>query len=279
MIQRTIHFTPQQYKNFQARAGRVFVARCSFAQVQAEVRRASTIAELERIALQFDMCDYCDFKRFHPDFARTLVEALASVLYRYPRLRAKMSFVGSKDGLIFVLQKLAVLDDYYVRRFALNDVCSDKDLEYMASSGLIMIDNTTYERIPGAGNVLAQALTLHGLLDAMLLDEEDFGLFGYARTKRDLADGSQPQGCTAPISIFYHEVGHLLDYLCGVNSDPTFRRYYEGFSKDQIKRGVSEYAATNAYEFFAEAFAEYMCSPGPRPIARYVGEYIQRKYK
>ena len=45
-------------------------------------------------------------------------------------------------------------------------------------------------------------------------------------------------------------------------------------TKNDIKEALSEYAATNQSEFFAEAFSEYLNNPNPREVARKVGELL-----
>ena len=44
--------------------------------------------------------------------------------------------------------------------------------------------------------------------------------------------------------------------------------------RDFIKQHISEYAADNAKEFFAECFAEYVMSDNPREAASFFGEVI-----
>lgn len=69
-----------------------------------------------------------------------------------------------------------------------------------------------------------------------------------------------------------HEYGHALsDYISNamVYDDKTALDYWEWYrslSKDEIRKGLSIYAATNRAEFEAECFAELMF-PNPRPLA------------
>lgn len=48
---------------------------------------------------------------------------------------------------------------------------------------------------------------------------------------------------------------------------------------DGIRKGLSEYALKSTAEFIAEAFAEYMCTPTPRPTAATVGSLLDSVYK
>ena len=280
MIQRQIALTSQQYDNYRRRSTRVFSPIRPQATLLAEINAAKTPVQVASIVLNNRLCDDCDFADFDLSFTRSLATALVSVSYHFPKIRAKLGYVGSKKGFLSALQKFAVADRSVIRRYELTNVCSDRDIAAIAADGIIMIDKTHYGRTGGKGNILAEAFSLHNMIEALMLDEEDFGGSGYKKTCRDLAFGhDHPKGCEDPVSVVYHELGHLLDYLCGINGDPSFRGYYEGFSKDRIKRELSDYAATNAYEFFAEAFTEYMCSQKPREIACRVGVYLEDKYK
>lgn len=88
-----------------------------------------------------------------------------------------------------------------------------------------------------------------------------------------------PIGCDTVKSIFDHEIGHQLDSLLSIRSDSEFIAYYGGLSRDDVKSGLSGYAASNDAEFIAEAWSEYQNNPNPRAHAQFVGDLIMRKYK
>ena len=88
-----------------------------------------------------------------------------------------------------------------------------------------------------------------------------------------------PIGCDTVKSIFDHEIGHQLDSLLSIRSDSEFIAYYGGLSRDEVKSGLSGYAASNDAEFIAEAWSEYQNNPNPRAHAQFVGDLIMRKYK
>ena len=76
----------------------------------------------------------------------------------------------------------------------------------------------------------------------------------------------------------YHELGHLLDDMCGLSENAEFKTYYESLTVGDIKYGLSEYACTSPKEFIAEAFAECMCNLMPRRIAMQVGKLMDTAY-
>lgn len=100
--------------------------------------------------------------------------------------------------------------------------------------------------------------------------------------------GYHPQG-TDFNAIIVHEMGHAVDnyysrannenYSWDMKKEISFymNRSGKSLSVDAVKTGLSEYATYNEREFFAEAFAEYVCSPNPREIAMKVGQTLDRK--
>jgi hypothetical protein len=67
-------------------------------------------------------------------------------------------------------------------------------------------------------------------------------------------------------AVMIHEYGHAVMNDMKLWSDSAFHKYFASLTHDEIAVGVSEYAATNAQEFFAECFTE-IHMPNPRPIA------------
>ena len=54
--------------------------------------------------------------------------------------------------------------------------------------------------------------------------------------------------------------------------------WYKSLSKDEIRKGISDYATANRGEFEAECFAELQM-PNPRPIAVKFKEYLDEVIK
>jgi hypothetical protein len=113
-----------------------------------------------------------------------------------------------------------------------------------------------------------------------------------AAWKRCVESGLHPSG-TSSYSAIVHEFGHAVDHLItrrGNMFDPKYigkdatastairKSVYKklGISDGDVASGLSSYATMNDKEFVAEAFAEYVTSPTPRPIAVAVGEEIEK---
>lgn len=107
------------------------------------------------------------------------------------------------------------------------------------------------------------------------------------RYEKDVISKFHPEG-TDYNSIIVHELGHgLLSYIQKTYkiSGPDIRANVlkrVGIKQKDVKEYLSEYAMAKpreAHEFFAEAFAEYMTSKNPRPLAREFGKEIEKILK
>jgi hypothetical protein len=113
-----------------------------------------------------------------------------------------------------------------------------------------------------------------------------------AAWQRCVESGLHPSG-TSSYAAIVHEFGHSVDHIItrkGDMFDPKYigkdatastaikKSVYKklGISDGDVASGLSSYATMNDKEFVAEAFAEYVTSPTPRPIAVAVGEEIEK---
>lgn len=263
------------------RASRVFLKCHDENHIVWQLNNASDIVEVEQIAMQNGVCDYCSLVDLNLESAVTLVRIATHISFLFPKIRSRMCFLGSKAGYRNALRSLCLLDREIIKKFRIQHICSDKAIINMSSDVLIMIDNVNYDG--KKDNVLAQAFTIRGLLDAIILDESDFRGLNYRRLTNQLKDyvafGCYPKGCDTVDALIYHEFGHLLDALVGLSENEAFISYYNSFDKLQIAKNLSQYATINIREFFAEAFSEYMCNKNPRSIAVYAGKFLEKLYQ
>ena len=111
-----------------------------------------------------------------------------------------------------------------------------------------------------------QSLSADSTLDeAIQLREQKLALYA-----KRTAEGKKPRYLAGLAygneATMIHEYGHAIMNDKQLWSDSAFHEYFASLSHDEIAADVSEYAATNIDEFFAECFTE-IHMPNPRPIA------------
>lgn len=80
-----------------------------------------------------------------------------------------------------------------------------------------------------------------------------------------------------------HEMAHQLDKMLGISNEPNIQRLFDSRTKLELTNELSSYSwdntTKNKYaEMIAEGWSEYLNNPNPRPIAKEIGETIERKY-
>lgn len=227
---------------------------------------------------KYDLCDLYDFSGLHISVAKMLVKCVIKVSYRYPRLRSRMNFIGSRKGFLSLLERLADCDISTVKRLGIQYIADDDLIRGLSETSKKLIEMSS----SGDGNVLAQAITVMGILDGIILDEQDFGSRELHQARVELenavATGQSPQGCASVEAVVYHEIGHLLDYLCDISENDEVLAEFSSCSADEITEALSYYASTSIQEYLAEGFAESMANPLPRKTARQILSYFDNAY-
>ncbi len=273
--------TPEQARRLNQRNEREFLPSTAERNLITTVEAAYDIREIERILMNNKLCDYADFSGACIEASVMFAKVMIKTSYRFPKIRSRFCFVGTRLGYMSTMQKLCENNRAVMRQFEIEDICPTQTIIELACNALMMLHNTPYNGM--GANVLATAFSFGGILDALVIDEADFNQLGYQRLSAHLRNqelsGQAPKGCGKPASVIYHECGHLLDYLCKMTDDIAFINFFRSFSYADIVRNVSQYGTTSIQEFFAEAFSEYMCSYAPRETARSVYHFITQKYR
>lgn len=258
---------------------RSFYVRCKKERLLYDIDNAGSYIELEEIARKNYLCDACEFSDINLYGVKRLLKVVVEILYKYPRLRSKLCFIGTHYGMEKLLISLENGDESALCSFNLQYICTSENAKNLGQFFHKMLTDL----ISRHEGYIATAMSAFGLFDAVLLDRNDYEGYAYlqfiSNLRRDEEEGFHPEGCHVPESVVYHELGHLLDEMCGLSGDPDFKSFYGSLDRDDIGNGLSEYALESPAEFIAEAFAEFMCNPAPRPIASKVGELLDEAYK
>lgn len=111
---------------------------------------------------------------------------------------------------------------------------------------------------------------------------KDFDSF-VASKIRQVETKWKPKGTGSIKGTFDHEFGHQLDDWLKVREQPNIKEIFNSRTKQQITDELSEYSWNNSNpnkysEMIAEGWTEYCNSSEPRPMAKEIGETIERLY-
>ncbi len=274
----TLELNENQIKLVESRINRSFYVRFKKEKILKEIDDAENGKRLEDIAKKYSLCDTCSFDGINLYGVKQILKVVVESLYKYPKLRSKLCFIGTHYELEKLLIRMKHGDKEVLNAFNLQYICTEENAKKLG----FLIHDTLTQLINDHENYVATAMFAFGLFDAILLDKNDYDSYAYLEFIKQLrtneAVGFHPKGCHTPESVVYHELGHLLDDICELSKNIEFKTYYESLTSEKIKCGLSKYACTSPKEFIAEAFAEFMCNPNPRPIAKKVGELLDKAY-
>ena len=268
----------QQYTLLHNRLVRQYLVLCNETRMCDMIESAPNYQELERIAKKYSLCDTCDFSDINIYGLKRSLKVVVRILYKYPKLRGKFCYIGSPNGYRKKIEQLAKGNLDILKDFGIQYICQT---DIAVQLGRLM-RHIAHDILSEKDSYIAMAVYAYGLFDAILLDDNDYEGYAYIKLvsnlKHEAISGFHPHGCHTVESVMYHEIGHLIDYLCKLSENPELLAYVSGLSQHDIATGLSLYATTSTRELIAEGFAEYICNETPRQIARKIGNIIDAEY-
>lgn len=182
-----------------------------------------------------------------------------------------------------------------------NEAISLEGCDLQSARGVFKAHQTLYERFPQLIGKLAGMNATKIVSTEMARCSMGFGCgglvvntFWYGNNEvlqksyvDSVIKNFHPQGteANAAVSVTMHELGHAIDdYLSSISGKKGFLSHSLrpkimkqcGYSINDIQTQVSEYAGTDAEEWFAECWCEYMVSSNPRPVAQALGDAVSK---
>lgn len=210
---------------------------------------AKTVKEAEEYARKNNLADNVSYGRIDVEAANEWNKAIYETLDKFPGLRPNFEFIGSIQQMNARAKTLG----YASKRIPKN---------YWAVSAASRGVKGISINAQWAKNIEAFKQSLAASLRAKY----------------------HPVGCDTIKSVADHELGHQLDDLLNISGQQNIRDLFMGMKSEEITEGLSRYAWQNTNskpirEFVAEGWAEYCNNPNPRPLAKEIGETIERRYK
>ena len=158
-----LDLTQQQVRMLNSRFSRTYLKRCRAERIYDAIDNAANCVQLEEIARTYSLCDACDFTNINLYGLKRVLKVVVDVLYRYPKLRSKICYLGSPKGYTAAMQRMAHGDVNILRDFALQYICEEnvaRDLGALMRNLIgTWFSSDTY---------IAMAVHAFGMFDAVL---------------------------------------------------------------------------------------------------------------
>lgn len=244
---------------------------------------AKTIKEADSYAMNTLGIPKASYKGCDLDTANAWNEGLKDSFERFPELKKNFGFVGGahnrNTGMRSVIYQF--LHDNIIKNnpnFTLEQL-----LPHIKRA-----TNRELRKYAISANTYAQAWQPSGIYADYrgVVVNERFGKNSddfIKRLQRDITNRLHPVGCETIRSVLDHEIGHMLDNLLEISKLPEAVAKIDSLTNEEITNNLSRYAWNNKNknphrEFIAEAWSEYCNNPTPRPLAKFIGELIEREY-
>lgn len=275
----SVDLDEKEQSAYSRRSYRTFLKRAPLGALKEKIDKAKTVRELEDITRAYDLVSAVDYDDFSFPAAKALSYSLACVLYDFPYARGIMDYVGSFSSFKFLAMDL--MDGKKETQIGLSEFLDKNELKTL---GRILL-KTALDMIGDISRGLTWAYFIDnaGLFQCVIIDEEDVKESKIASLQKDILACERslfhPKGCKGLESVYFHELGHALDKYTGLSSGVALDKLFKSLSKEDIKKGLSEYASTSPEEFVAEAMSEHYSSISPRPLAEKVFALMKERYE
>ncbi|HOV25591.1 MAG TPA: hypothetical protein PK566_04420 [Pseudobacteroides sp.] len=240
------------------------------------VKLEKTIKDVEDFAIKNNLADKVNYNGLDPKVADELNKSISETIKQFPELRDNLHFIGSaQERNNFIRESLeSSLKDAYIKA---NPNLTWADLEPHVQKKV----DEYMSKLEISPNTIAQSMN-HGQFGGITINNDfgsDFDKFKEVKEK-DVKAQWKPIGCDSIKATVDHELGHQLDDMLKVSSDPEIVELYNKLKdEDTIKDQLSGYSATSIKEFVAEGWSEYRNNPEPRDVAKKIGEKITGGYE
>lgn len=201
------------------------------------------------------------------DARKSIFASVAQSIDKYPQLKEHIKSVSHMEGMSATASSKSLTGQLFL---------SDKykDMEQLEKAYAYGVKLKFYPQGTSASSILTHEIghQLDGLLTIKGIYGGEVGQYGTIRTslavqKEVLSKLGLTDEKLRDIRKAYAAKGYT-------GKDLTHAVMFE--RKEFITNHISEYAATNEREFFAECYSEYMTSENPREAARIFGEILER---
>ena len=218
-----------------------------------------TTANLENYAKNVLGIPYVNFENIDPKTIKMVLKVLKEAFRCYPLLANSLVTIGNKEYLNNYVN-LTYLADYNIWKN--NNEIAINFPEFASFATLHLYYYQHNSQFLGIG-------ILPLLEKCNFAEFKQLFLNNKATIKhRDIIETN-----------FWHEVGHMLDFIMGISNSYEFQKI---ISNHDIEKEISLYATTSLKETLAEGFAEYIAEVKLNELEdgliKDIGNYINKMY-
>lgn len=252
-----------------------------------EYIEAASAKEAAAYIKENDFADNVNYNKFDAKTANEFNKSVVEHVSKFPELRKNLTFIGSaQERNKYYIEKN--LPDVMERYKKVLPGASEKLIEKYARAALRKSIGSVDSRILA---ISINEPTIKGItINEVYGKNAELFQANYERTLKDnVASKFHPIGCDTIKSVLDHELGHQLDDMLGISNNKALKDLYSAYTKsDEMKTKLTEELSAYAWknrasnkikEFVAEGWAEYLNNPTPRPLAKAIGETIEKEYK
>lgn len=252
--------------------------------LKVEFKPAKTIQEANNYVTDQLGIKYADYRGLHIDVANEWNKGLTENFNKFPELKDQFGFVGETHKRNSTLEP--IVKQYYLDNLIkLNPQANVSVLELHADAKVKIIMNKL--KVPtnsyaSSWSPYQEPFSQFAGITFNTTQGKDFAKL-LTNLQTDVVRKFHPVGCDTVKAVLDHEIGHQLDKMLDLSSKNNIQKLFDSRTRDQITEELSGYAWNNNNpnkygEFIAEAWSEYCNNPSPRPIAKEIGETIERVY-
>lgn len=226
----------------------------------------ASIKEINKWATDNGIAKTVDFGRTDPKIASAWVRQIDAHKKQFPEIN--MNFVGSTQARNKIMKEAyrPEMSKIASKYYKVGTESHNKFVDSLVNAKVGRTKNGTFGESLKSGDYKGVCANEKYTLKA---DR-------YIRDVKKQQDSGWWVNGTPETKTITHELGHQLDNLTGLSSNP---RILEIFNSGNITSKVSGYANGSVGEMIAEAWCEYKTAPKPRVIAKEIGELMENEYK
>ena len=120
-----LRLTEYQMRLINSRFERQFFIRCREERMLSLIDGAANTEELKQISQKYGIADCCEFSDINLYGTKRLLKVIIRILYRYPKLLSRLTFLGSHSSYMRAVDGLRRGDAGVLKKFGLEYICSE----------------------------------------------------------------------------------------------------------------------------------------------------------